>query len=550
MQFLKVDDISIDRLTEKEYEEIRRRHADASYNIILKRVQPYLTRDDFHLPNIDEEYLPVIARVAKGHSTDYFESVVSEFQSDPATPKGRKVRGELLTALLMIADELDLQTKRVDFNDLSKFNPSTYSLTHWFKHHYVDYVAIESGIVRITLRFPESAKTYPEVIREQLKAKLNKQIERVNPIMSRSTGGLLHLESTIQFDEKVDKTGLKRSAPDDVIKELQTMPKTSEAETSARLYCAVFPKPSPIFTGRKDEIEKFKKVFYPASFISVEGLGGIGKTEFAAKCIEEFAPRGRVVWFDCVPDSKLDLLIDCSGYPDVLKGESKTELAKYSGFTDLIERDRKTIFLDNFQDVIDPSFKAFFKFAERRLSRARIVLLSREMPDAGVRVAPVPLEGLQEDSLEYARRLIETYYNDVAVNDVKLDGEDITETLHRLYDKKMITRSRSGNLYSTHPLIREFCYQRLQNKSEIHLKAAEYLQTLRRETFNSTLEEKIFHHLYSGGNYDKAADLITEKGESFILSGYTNTLRDLITSTVDRLDIKRAACFETFSKVI
>ena len=68
----------------------------------------------------------------------------------------------------MIADELDLQAKRVDFKEIAKFNPSTYSLVHWFKHHYVDFVKIESGIVRIKLRFPEDAMTYPELIRENI----------------------------------------------------------------------------------------------------------------------------------------------------------------------------------------------------------------------------------------------------------------------------------------------------------------------------------------------------------------------------------------------
>jgi hypothetical protein len=66
---------------------------------------------------------------------------------------GRKVRGELLTALLMIADELDLQCKRIDFSDTAKFDLSSYSQVHWFKHHYVDYVDVEKAAVNVTLKF-------------------------------------------------------------------------------------------------------------------------------------------------------------------------------------------------------------------------------------------------------------------------------------------------------------------------------------------------------------------------------------------------------------
>ena len=48
MQYLKVENISVDKLTSGEYEIIRKRHAEESYNIILKRVQESLRRDDFH----------------------------------------------------------------------------------------------------------------------------------------------------------------------------------------------------------------------------------------------------------------------------------------------------------------------------------------------------------------------------------------------------------------------------------------------------------------------------------------------------------------------
>ena len=59
MQYLKVKDISIDKLTSDEYEIIRKRHAEESYNIILKIVQKSLDRDDFHPPKIKEDYIPI-----------------------------------------------------------------------------------------------------------------------------------------------------------------------------------------------------------------------------------------------------------------------------------------------------------------------------------------------------------------------------------------------------------------------------------------------------------------------------------------------------------
>jgi len=108
MQFLKWEDIPIEKLTEKEYDEVRKKHAELSSEIILKRVAESIDRDDFYLPAcIDDEYIAPIAFVCKGHSSEYFAEVIKKFRNSPYTPKGRLFRGELLAALLLIADELE-----------------------------------------------------------------------------------------------------------------------------------------------------------------------------------------------------------------------------------------------------------------------------------------------------------------------------------------------------------------------------------------------------------------------------------------------------------
>ena len=58
------------------------------------------------------------------------------------------------------------------------------------------------------------------------------------------------------------------------------------------------PNPTRIFTGRKDELCQFKDAFERSNLISIEGLGGIGKTEFAAQCIKLYLQQGNVIWFE------------------------------------------------------------------------------------------------------------------------------------------------------------------------------------------------------------------------------------------------------------
>ncbi|MCH7755383.1 tetratricopeptide repeat protein [candidate division KSB1 bacterium] len=617
MQFLKIEGKTIDQLTETEYNEIRKRHAQASYDIILKRVGDYVKRDDFHLPNIDEEYLRPIALVSKGHATNFFEDVIKEFENDPAYTKNRPIRGELLTSLLMIADEFDMQGKRVDFSKLSQFDISDYAQLHWFKHHYVDFIEIKKGIVNLKLKFPQDSETYQELFKELIATKLEKQITKVNPILREFTGGKLNLSELIQIDKKVDITPTKRELPEGVLKYLREEVGNSDLSKSDNKPDMVqsrslIPKPKHIFAGREKELKQFENALKKSNIISIEGLGGIGKTEFAAKCIERFVAEKKAVWFECIPDSKLDSLIELSGYPEVIKGENKTELAKYSGFTDLLERDEKIIFIDDFQDAQDKSFNNFLEFSGRRLSKAKIVLISREHTEIeDVLPTPIQLDGLKNDSIIYAKKIIETAYRDLDINDKALErvcdtlkghplaielavqllsfgetpdniiprivhlkdkseqlskrlldeifnhpkstdqekklmlnfsifrgkikkeaiqfifeNDNILATLYKLIDKLMITRKEEQ--FETHPLVREFCYELLENKTVLHRKAAEYFKTERTIKLDPILEERVFYHLTNSERWEEAADLISEKGEEFVLLGHTNSLMEMI----------------------
>ena len=192
------------------------------------------------------------------------------------------------------------------------------------------------------------------MIKELIETKLKVQIDKVNPILRETTSGLLHLNNDINIQIKTDDTGTKRALTNGALKELKKMLKIEAPEKSPviqkeDIIQRYIPKPTNIFTGRKDELCRFKEAFRRSNLISIEGLGGIGKTEFAAQCIELYLQHNNVIWFDCSPDSKLDSLIDSCGYSDILKGESKTELAKYSGFADLSERDKRVIFWITFR---------------------------------------------------------------------------------------------------------------------------------------------------------------------------------------------------------
>ncbi|MGR3176500.1 MAG: tetratricopeptide repeat protein [Candidatus Anammoxibacter sp.] len=620
MQNLKIDDIPREEFTSKHYETIRKSHAQQSHDIILKGVNEVTKRDDFHLPIIKDDYLPIIANVSKGHATDFFDETIEYFQQNPSIARNIPIRAELLASLLMIADELDLHSQRADFSEISGFTLSNYSLLHWYKHHYVYGVEIKNAKVDLTLSFPDNADKYKDLIIEFIKSKLTMQMAKVNPILNETTSGKLSLNN-IQSHSRVDDSGVKRELPDKVLDELMKTLKKSTLPTSDNFEQSGFashrvPIPTKIFTGMKDELERFKGALKKSNLISIEGIGGIGKSEFAAKCIEEYLDQEKTVWFDCGGDTMFETLIESCGYPDLIKGDNKTELAKHSGFVDLIERDVKVIFLDNFQDVMDISFKNFFTYSNRKLRKSKFIIISREHPQMGdLHVFPVCLEGLKTDAVEYARKIIKEYYPDVSVGDENIqnvcdavnghpfaidlaiqllhygetsdniigklvhskdkneelsgrlldevfnhpkstaeekefllnfsvfktkvlrtafdyisEDNNKTSVLHKLMDKHMIIRN--DELYGTHPLVREFCYYRLQNKKELHHKAYEYLKTMKPDKLDIILEQEIFYHLSKGEQLQELSNLISDKGEDFILTGNINFLKEVMDHAV------------------
>lgn len=169
---------------------------------------------------------------------------------------------------------------------------------------------------------------------------------------------------------------------------------------------ADFPKPSPLFTGREQELQALKELFRENTVLSVEGLGGIGKTELVAQFIHEAIPdKTKVLWLNGNSESKLEVFIEEAGYSDLLKASTRSRLALYSGLKDLLERDARVLFLDNFQALGDPSFSEFAGHAQQYGRNLKIVLITKVQPQLPMPVPSLPIEGLKTDSLAYAKRL-------------------------------------------------------------------------------------------------------------------------------------------------
>ena len=186
-----------------------------------------------------------------------------------------------------------------------------------------------------------------------------------------------------------------------------------------------YPKPKPYFTGRLEELEKFQEAINSnVTFITIDGPGGIGKTQFVGRCIENYIPLNKVIYYECNPSSQLDTLIIDSGYPEIIGESKKSDIEKFSVFKDKIESNELFLFLDNFQDTNNNLvFKEFLKFIQKHLKKGCVVIIDRDdIRSVELTPKPIHIEGFKDEKLKYAKALINhAYKEDVIINDIELE---------------------------------------------------------------------------------------------------------------------------------
>ncbi len=382
-----------------------------------------------------------------------------------------------------------------------------------------------------------------------------------------------------------------------------------------------FPRPKSYFVGREEELKTLNEAFENNPFIFIEGAGGIGKTQFIAKFIENLPQKDRIVWFDCNPTSQPDDIILGAGFDELLKGKEKTEREKFSAFKDKVQEFNLVVFLDNYQEVENNlNFKSLLAFFDEYLTKGHLIVIGRDdIVTPNLQPKRIRLKGLGDKSVEHARKLLEQVYSEsknildetliricfelkgyplaidlavyllsqgeseenilqAAVNQAMSEdsgNEKISERLLNAIftrtdasqeekeflklisifrgkvDKKAAQAVIPSEYYQTswrklvkrnlltveddyfelHPLIREFSYKELENKKEVHTKAADYYISKRTEKLDIELEEKLFYHLSQANQWSEIADIITKFGRQFILKGYLDRLQNMITLT-------------------
>lgn len=534
-------------------------------------------------------------------------------------PQGRK---QLIAALVRFSDELDVAKSRVSIETVMIFSLEAENAYYWWLHHLTN-IDISDNILILNVRLsPEDYISYGAFVKETYIDNFELKNKPILEILKNN-----HIPITLSAESKVISYDYAKMLPPEIIKVIQEMQNKEEVKTNIsipevkqilNIQLKDFPKPKPYFVGRTEELKILKKAFIEHPFIFIEGSGGIGKTQFVAKFIEDINIENKVVWYECIPTSQPDDVIKGAGFEELLKGKEKTEREKFSAFKDKIEENNLFIFLDNYQEVENiPAFKVLLNFFNDYLRKGHLIILGRDnIVTPQLQPKRITIKGLEKkDSLLHAQKLIEHSYKSrvktstedltilcnslegyplaidlaiyllslnvsveniliAAVKEAQSDNnvEKISERLlneifirpdaseeekdflklfsifrgkvltkealsvipKNIFDSashKLINRNLleiNNDCIELHPLIREFCYNELENKKEVHYKATKYIVEKRNSKLNSELEEKIFYHMSCSDQWQNISDTIIKYGRDFILQGYLDRLQQMI----------------------
>jgi len=123
---------------------------------------------------IPDEYVEEIAKVSKGHrKTDLWS------QECDTVVKGTgdgSIRLRLLTALLALADDLDITFERVIMGNLNLREVPQESRMRWWLCHYVDGVEIRGGWICIHFTLP--ARSYKDLVASAVESQLENSLKK------------------------------------------------------------------------------------------------------------------------------------------------------------------------------------------------------------------------------------------------------------------------------------------------------------------------------------------------------------------------------------
>ena len=152
----------------KDYELIRTRHPAAGSEQIEKNLYYLNDPEKTESLKIPSQYARAVSLVVKAHGTDYFLETLPDLEKI-CIHSDASFRGPLVAALLLMGDELELDSRRVEKQIQPQAKWADYppeSLLHIYRHHYILAAKVRRqdgrGRISLDMQFPHDSSGDPD----------------------------------------------------------------------------------------------------------------------------------------------------------------------------------------------------------------------------------------------------------------------------------------------------------------------------------------------------------------------------------------------------
>ena len=256
-----------------------------------------LIRDEHHLRSgrytvdhskelkLDHREADCIRLIVEGHRQIKLES--DDYEDRPIRLASVRVR--LLSALLRLADELDLLPERAPetLRDILENDMPDYSRIHWLKHYYTSGLLIETSESGKG-RKETSIDIHGQYPNEEVGRKITEVLiaDPIENTLNEVRMILLDCGLRLNFDYKIEINSRLDKLPEDIY----------DKYLGQKLKISMELPRTKGFVGRKAKLDDLLSSL-DRNVIIIEGIAGIGKSYIAAKFAEELEEEYTVYWY-------------------------------------------------------------------------------------------------------------------------------------------------------------------------------------------------------------------------------------------------------------
>lgn len=209
------------------------------------------------------------------------------------------------------------------------------------------------------------------------------------------------------------------------------------------IYDGFVPKPCRHFKGRNNELEMLHSALDNNSKVFVEGVAGIGKSEFVKMYASKYKKEYTNILYFNYGGSLKQMITDCDFSDDTLNENEDMRFKRHNRFLRSLKEDT-LIIIDNFNTIAsdEPLFDVVMKY------RCKIVFTTRSCFND---YASFELKELSADAL---MELVKYFYTE-AENNLDIVKQIIDEVHHHTLSVELSARLLASGILELHKLLTE-----------------------------------------------------------------------------------------------